>query len=66
MDTGISIGCTALDTATGKTGRVMGLSPGKTRYYMRPLGGGCEWTASPSHIQRLPENATPTVQAATQ
>ncbi|GAA2152948.1 hypothetical protein GCM10009760_50200 [Kitasatospora kazusensis] len=41
------------DTRTGRLGSYQDRQGG--RIYLRPVGGGCEWTADPRFIDRAPE-----------
>ncbi|MGW6913779.1 hypothetical protein ACWGB8_08155 [Kitasatospora sp. NPDC054939] len=43
------------DRRTGRIGIYMDTIGGE--HYLRPLGGGREWTAAPGHIAPLPEGA---------
>ncbi|MFD5318164.1 hypothetical protein [Streptomyces sp. NPDC127098] len=45
----VDIGSTARDTARERVGRVMAYEGG--RMWLRPLGGGCEWAASPEDVE---------------
>ncbi|WP_338145928.1 hypothetical protein [Streptomyces scabichelini] len=46
-----AVGTLVLDTATGRTGKFMGLPHGgSTRVMLRPEHGGKEWEADPEKI----------------
>ncbi|MER6301585.1 hypothetical protein ABT247_18750 [Kitasatospora sp. NPDC001539] len=47
------VGELVLDRRTGRTGVYMGTIGGE--HYLRPEGGGREWTAEPSHVSPVPE-----------
>ena len=51
---GISKGTLALDEATGRTDVYQGVHPvekGPDAAYLRPVGGGCEWTTEPGNVR---------------
>jgi hypothetical protein len=47
------VGELVLDRRTGRTGIYMGTIGGE--HYLRPEGGGREWTAEPHHVSPVPE-----------
>ncbi|MEU8924455.1 hypothetical protein AB0D10_26520 [Kitasatospora sp. NPDC048545] len=46
------VGELVLDRRTGRTGIYMGTTGGE--HYLRPEGGGREWTAEPNHVSPVP------------
>jgi hypothetical protein len=47
------VGELVLDRRTGRTGIYMGTIGGE--HYLRPEGGGREWTAEPHHVSPVPK-----------
>ncbi|MGV9265166.1 hypothetical protein ACWDRR_10935 [Kitasatospora sp. NPDC003701] len=47
------VGELVLDTRTGRTGIYMDTLGGE--HYLRPPGGGCEWTAPPDRVGPAPD-----------
>lgn len=45
-DTDVALGATVYDTSSGRYGTVVDTQMSQSRVYLRPIGGGLEWTAS--------------------